>query len=160
MKGIITREISSLVFRPPAKTASASTTADGANLHARYYSVITLNQMTLAANDQAVAGLLVDLYFKLFREILHEGAKNEKKPAPKRDILDDDEASAEKGKGVKRGRDGRERRPRGPVKGKGKAPEIPTDGFTEVEDSDSRTISAILSGVNRAMPFAKPDDAM
>lgn len=159
MKGIITREISSLVFRPPAKTASASTTADGANLHARYYSVITLNQMTLAANDQAVAGLLVDMYFKLFREILHEGAKNEKKPAPKHDPLAADEAS-EKGKGVKRGRDGRERRPRGPAKGKGKAPETPTDGFTEVEDSDSRTISAILSGVNRAMPFAKPDDAM
>jgi len=30
-------------------------------------------------------------------------------------------------------------------------------GFTEIEDSNSKLISAILTGMNRALPFAKLD---
>ena len=41
-------------------------------------------------------------------------------------------------------------------KGKGKEKEEgDASGFTEVEDSDSKLISAVLTGVNRALPFAK-----
>lgn len=169
MKPIIIREISALVFRPPTKTASASTTSDGINIHARYYSVITLNQITLTATpgDQAVAGQLVDLYFKLFKEILHEGGRNEKAAAAASSSakpvspLDEEENVLGKGKGKGPKRDFKGKmRSKGSAQGKGKAPEtMATDGFTEVEDGDSKTISAILSGVNRAMPFAKSDDA-
>ena len=158
MKGIITREISSLIFRPVKSTASGSksTSSDGVNLHARYYSVITLNQIMLSSGpeDQAVADLLVDLYFKLFREILHESARSE--DTAKHAVTNDDgEGSAGKGKDYVDEPTKRDsaRLPKGNPKGK--APEAATGaGFTEVEDSDSKTISAILSGVNRAMPFA------
>lgn len=170
MKTIISREISALVFRPTTKTSTAPSTSasasdNGPNIHARYYSVITLNQITLTPSDQVVAGLLVDLYFKLFEEILHEGARNEKinSKTPKPDVLDDDddETGGGKKKGTKRDRNGKFKAGKGgATKGKGKGPElVATDGFTEVEDSDSKTISAILTGVNRAMPFAKPDDS-
>ena len=32
-------------------------------------------------------------------------------------------------------------------------------GFAEVEDATSRLLSAVLTGVNRALPFAKVDVA-
>jgi ribosome biogenesis protein MAK21 len=45
-------------------------------------------------------------------------------------------------------------------KGKGKSTEIKgAAGFTEVEDAHSRLISAILTGVNHALPFAKVEAA-
>ncbi|KAF8308582.1 CBF-domain-containing protein [Clavulina sp. PMI_390] len=151
MKSIIVREIASLIFRPPTKSASTSTATspDGVNVHARYYGVITLNQVMLSPSeaDQAVALQLVDLYFKLFQELLHESGRSPKNPSStEAQTKPDVKAKGKKGAAN--------------AKGKGKAPETQaTDGFTEVEDSDSKTISAILSGVNRAMPFAKPDDA-
>ena len=44
----------------------------------------------------------------------------------------------------------------GKVKGKGKVKEVKgTAGFTEVEDAHSKLISATLTGMNRARPFAK-----
>ena len=156
MKGIITREISSLIFQPVKSTASGSksTSSDGVNLHARYYSVITLNQIMLSSGpeDQAVADLLVDLYFRLFRDILHESARSE--DTAKHAVTNDDGEGSKSKDGVDEPtkRDST-RLPKGNLKGK--APEAATGaGFTEVEDSDSKTISAILSGVNRAMPFA------
>ena len=45
-------------------------------------------------------------------------------------------------------------------KKKGKAKELRGEaGFAEVEDANSRLISAVLAGVNRALPFAKVDMA-
>ena len=43
-------------------------------------------------------------------------------------------------------------------KGKGNVNEVKgAAGFSEVEDENSKLISAILTGVNRALPFAKID---
>ncbi|KAF8197362.1 CBF/Mak21 family-domain-containing protein [Pholiota molesta] len=54
--------------------------------------------------------------------------------------------------------EGEEGKLKGKGKGKGKQTEVKgAAGFTEVEDSNSKLISAILAGVNRALPFAKID---
>jgi len=181
MKAVIVREIISLVLHPPASAPSTSTststpsnkhirfidvaaskpkpkttaTADkrGGNAHARYYATVTFNQIVLTPGDREVALKLIDVYFEMFKELLGEGADQvEDEVDPKEDS---------KPKEYKRDKGGRIRddgkgKNSGKGKGKGKFTEIKgAAGFTEVEDAHSRLISAILTGVNRALPFAK-----
>ncbi|KAJ8075768.1 RNA-binding ribosome biosynthesis protein mak21 [Marasmius tenuissimus] len=124
------------------------------NVHARYYATITFNQIVLTPGDRDVALKLIDLYFELFRELLGEGKLDENED-------EGDTASGSKGKdrevmADKKGRimDGK----RGKKK-KGKELEVSKGaaGFEEVEDENSKLISAILTGVNRSLPFAKID---
>ncbi|KAF8966791.1 CBF/Mak21 family-domain-containing protein [Flammula alnicola] len=176
MKAVIVREIISLILRPPsaAPAASSSTPAPnkhvrfgdaepskpkpksaatspekkGGNAHARYYATVTFNQIVLTPADREVALQLIDVYFEMFKELLGEGSEEDKEEeAPK----GDDEATkfkTDKGGRIREGKN----------KGKGKQTEIKgAAGFTEVEDSNSKLISAILTGVNRALPFAKID---
>ncbi|CDZ98031.1 CAATT-binding transcription factor/60S ribosomal subunit biogenesis protein [Phaffia rhodozyma] len=178
MKSVVVREIASLVLAPAPpkplapkrpqqtkkgkskgkaqpmakKTTLFDKTADEqGNLHARYYGITTLNQTTLLSRDGEVAGKLVEVYFEVFRGILGDGNG---KDDPKLDELALGPAAEEakekestdgkhKGKGNWKG------------KGKGKKPEAAEDA---VVDSDAKMIAAVLTGVNRAMPFAKIDD--
>lgn len=171
MKGVIVREVRALIFRPAASTSAAASqalestknshirfgddeqekpkpkgkgkdvgkghTMDRWNSHAWYYSAVTLNQVVLTSSDhdRDVARVLIDAYFEMFREILG-GIKGQEAAG------EAEKADAEEGKKSK----------------KGKAKEVRGDaGFAEVEDSNSRLISAVLTGVNRALPFAKVD---
>lgn len=180
MKGVIVREVRSLVFRQTASTSGTIAqgtqtkqsshirfgndsgtpskakgkaphedekghTMDRWNSHAWYYSSVTLNQVVLTPSDhdREVARTLIDLYFEMFREILG-GTVNSKFDVgdPEESQQKDDEP-----------RDGHSSRSK-----KGKAKEARGEaGFAEVEDANSRLISAVLTGVNRAMPFAKVD---
>lgn len=106
MKTVIIREMTSLIFAPVAVTTSASRGKNTANEHACYYAVITLNQIVLQPGDVDVALQLIDVYFRMFEDLL----------------------------------------------GKGKVAE-------NEEDTHGKLISAILTGVNRALPFAKLDAA-
>ncbi|PIL32656.1 hypothetical protein GSI_05360 [Ganoderma sinense ZZ0214-1] len=177
MKAVIVREVRALVFRLPASTAAQATpsashthirfTDDDPstskpkpkekpiykdirwNSHAWYYAAVTLNQVVLtpSAGDRLVARTLVDAYFEMFEEILGSKTDNDDTGSDK------DEGTKGKGKGVK----GKEK-DTGKVKDakKRKAKEIKGEaGFVEVEDSSSRLIGAILTGVNRALPFAQ-----
>lgn len=177
MKGVIVREVRALVFRPTASTSSVAATGTDSkqnshirfgndddkshkakgkakdkaslkdekghtmerwNSHAWYYSSVTLNQIVLTPSDhdREVARTLIDLYFEMFREILGGSVG----------AVPDGEAPAD-GDSTEDGR-----------KKKGKTKEVRGDaGFAEVEDANSRLISAVLSGVNRALPFAKVD---
>lgn len=171
MKGVIVREIKSLIFRPAASTSASiqeaaakqnthirfgddddkpkhkskgkdsgkSSTMERWNSHAWYYAGVTLNQVVLtpSEHDRDVARTLIEVYFEMFREILGGtvGGKN----ADEENAVDPEPEA-----------DG--------AKKKGKAKEIRGDaGFAEVEDVNSRLISAVLTGVNRALPFAKVD---
>ncbi|KAG1727639.1 ribosome biogenesis protein [Suillus occidentalis] len=146
MKGVVVREMTSLILRPNIATpATAPTTnthirftdetttsaskpkpkskpkPDGAtkrttNDHARYYATITLNQIVFVPGDKDVAVQVIDVYFQMFKDLLGESRSSGKKE------------NAE-------------------VVGDG--------GFAEVEDASSKSISAILTGVNRALPYAK-----
>ena len=168
MKSVVIREISSLVLRP-TRGASTATTANGATHlkftddtpkpkpktqakvekkdlqqdHAKYYSTITLNQIMLVPteSDRAVAVQLIHLYFELFKEILGTPAST---------VSEDPENK------VDHSRYGKEKKKKLEEKlGKGKEKEEPATEFTEVEDANSKLTSAILTGVNRALPFAK-----
>lgn len=179
MKSVIVTEITSFVLRPtaPPPTLSSTTPAEVANRrirfneaekpkskpklsaekkvgnpHARYYATITFNQIVLTPDDREVALKLIDLYFEIFKELLGEGDRD--------GGADHDDAEEKEAKTDKSGRliDGK--RGKGKVKGKGKGKMAETRGaagFTEVEDANSKLISAILTGVNRALPFAKMD---
>ena len=79
MKTVVIREITSLIFAPVAATASASRGKNTANEHARYYAAITLNQIVLQPGDTDASLLLIDVYFRMFGDLLGEGkvAENE-----------------------------------------------------------------------------------
>ncbi|KAK6353804.1 hypothetical protein TWF730_008230 [Orbilia blumenaviensis] len=103
------------------------------NTHAKYYSIITLNQTILTRADDHVANQLLNIYFAQFADILGGGAKKPMKPIkPKAD-----------GKLSK--------------KAKKRLDKEKKDADLE-EESNSKLISAVLSGVNRAFPFASIDD--
>ncbi|OCB86684.1 CBF-domain-containing protein [Sanghuangporus baumii] len=181
MKAVVLREITSLVFKPArgstAAATSGSKTASGAthlkfatspvnsapkakgNLqdkddkkdlqqeHSRYYASITLNQIMLSTTeaDRGIARQLISLYFELFKEMLG----NPGRP------VDGSEKGDGTGSVVDHSRYAKEKRKeQAERKGKGKEQDD-HEGFAEVEDSNSRLISAILTGVNRALPFAK-----
>jgi ribosome biogenesis protein MAK21 len=126
--------------------------AGAANPHAAYYATVTLNQFVLspAPADRQVARQLVDIYFTFFQELLGDADSADVDAKREEEVDDDVEPEGGAGRPYKGGRAG--------AKGKGKA-RAPngTDGagFTEVEDARSRHVSAILTGVNRALPFAK-----
>jgi len=125
------------------------------NAHARYYATITYNQVVLSPGDREVALQLIDVYFEMFKELLGEGSSGDKVGRA------DDDATSEKD-GGKQNRKGKEEGKKVNVKtkGKAKAKEIKGEaGFAEVEDEHSKLISAILTGVNRALPFAKTSSA-
>ena len=103
MKAVVIREMTSLIFAPVAASSKAKNTA---NEHVRYYAAITLNQTFLQPGDTSVALQLIDVYFRMFEDLLAESK-----------VAEND------------------------------------------EDTHGKLISAILTGVNRALPFAKLDAA-
>ncbi|KAE9406885.1 CBF-domain-containing protein [Gymnopus androsaceus JB14] len=145
-------------------TASATATAKGKgkasasteekkpiNTHARYYATITFNQIVLTPADREVALKLIDVYFEMFKELLGEGKISDEDGGAAADHDQETEVKVDK-----RGRVFEGKRKKG--KGKGKPDEVKgAAGFAEVEDENSKLISAILTGVNRALPFAKID---
>lgn len=160
MKGVVVREMMSLVLRPSRASAPSTSSAakgkqeekrDLQQDHSKYYAAITCNQIMLAPTqaDREVAVQLINIYFELFKEILGQGSDSETTEKEKENVEADGEAGDEKGKHRK----GKGKyMDKGKGKDKGKAKE---EGFTEVEDTNSRLISAILTGVNRALPYTK-----
>jgi ribosome biogenesis protein MAK21 len=182
MKVVIVREIIALVLRPPAPpaqpglphgtgkhirftddsnskpkpkpkpTPTAAPVKMGGNAHARYYATITFNQIVLTPGDKDVALKLIDVYFEMFKELL-----GEEDPDGEGEEQEIEQADDKRKTDIKMDKRGRVR-DKGKGKGKGKAVEVKgAAGFAEVEDVHSKLVSAILTGVNRALPFAKID---
>ncbi|KZT67570.1 CBF-domain-containing protein [Daedalea quercina L-15889] len=125
------------------------------NSHAWYYAAVSLNQVVLTSTeaDKAVARTLLDVYFEMFEEILGANRGKGKERDREDDVGDGGGSKGEKRK-EKAGKEG------GKGKGKEKEKEVRgAAGFVEVEDATSRLLSAVLTGVNRALPFAKVDVA-
>lgn len=174
MKGVIVREVSALVLKAPSSAppptvskASAKTKipvprTSNINAHARYYAIVTFNQIVLSLKTQAdkdVATRLVEVYFELFREILGEGNKSS--------IEEGGEATTTNAEKDGKGREEkRKMRERGNIKLKGKelragAHQGQRDALQEGTasgDAEAKVISAILTGINRALPFAGMDN--
>jgi ribosome biogenesis protein MAK21 len=131
MKNVIISSIESdLIFRP-----NQSGTA-------KYYAVITLNQTMLSAKEHEVANQLLDMYFTLFLGLLKKQKDHEKeeKRLNKHGHLQG--GGGQPGKMAKQ-----------------KAEKAATNAFMVEDESREKLISAILTGVNRAFPFANTDDA-
>jgi ribosome biogenesis protein MAK21 len=130
MKSIIISSIESeVLFRP------------GQSPHAKYYAVITLNQTILSSKEEDVASKLIEIYFGLFISLLKQADSAEKVNAPKVNK-----------KGQLQGGGG--------TLGKMARRKAEREEATQTEgEVNEKLISALLTGVNRAFPFAKTDDS-
>jgi ribosome biogenesis protein MAK21 len=155
MKTVITNEVSSLILKP--STATDSQGKVRYNSHARYYGTLTLNQTMLTSKDEVVANRLVTLYFELFENVLDELNKESGGREEKKGDGEEAKGAAEIPKKEKqRWRDG---------KGKGKKGgkkqiAMQKDESKVIQDADAKTMAAILTGVRRALPFARVDAAV
>ena len=164
MKVIVVREVSALILKAPTSTTVAASNSSAGqkppqpsaawNAHARYFAVITFNQIVLSKADKEVASKLIDVYFELFKGILGEGEKTDGIV-----MEEDGNDNSTSNKTMAKGREGRRARAmenlyHTKATGKGKEKEQPKHEFAEAQSSESKVISAILTGVNRAVPFA------
>lgn len=117
----------------------------GQSLHAKYYAIITLNQTVLSGKEGAVARKLLDVYFGMFVELL-------RRPTLERPAISGVNAMVLNSKGeVQRG---------GGVSGK-KArlkSNSKKKGTNSDEELHEKMLSAVLTGVNRAIPYTATDD--
>jgi ribosome biogenesis protein MAK21 len=165
MKTILIREMTALILRPspPLPISVASHPRSNTHIrfssdptsapkrekyvwraHAQYYEAITFNQTILstAEADRGAACTLIDVYFQLFREVV-----GEREP-------ESADASIPTAKHIKV-----KRKEKGPKEsrthgGKGKQMRGAA-GFGEVEGSNAKLLGAILTGINRALPYAQ-----
>lgn len=109
--------------------------------HAKYYAINTLNQTILSGKEEAVAQKLLSIYFDLFVAIL-------KKPEPIRPVVGPviNKKGQVQGGGGQKGKKALEKQ------------EKDEQAKLASEETTEKMISAVLTGVNRALPFAKSDD--
>ena len=130
MTMIVVREVERLLMRPRISE------------RAQYYAIITLNQTILSARQVDVANKLIDLYFIFFKRMLGDQESQVKKT---KTFLKENRNKVDK----KRKKDA----------GKTKGPQRTAGEVLDLQDSEhSKMIAAVLTGVNRAFPFAKVDD--
>ena len=157
MKGVVVRDVAHFAFRPRI------------GLRAVYAAVVFVTQIQLShrGKDPEVAAQMVQLYFDLFQALLASD------PPPPGDAEQGEggadaaaatPAEAAKAKKVaskqKRGKGGR--RPVNTKKGrnKGKAAAPTSDAVSDASMGvDSRLLRALLTGVNRALPYVPADTA-
>jgi len=109
----------------------------GQSMHAKYYAIITLNQTILGKNDADVANQLLKIYFALFVQLLKPPEKLEVDSKPKH---------TDQGGGGKPGR-----------KAAQKVKAQVQDNAMQ-EELREKMVAQILTGVNRAFPFAETDN--
>lgn len=102
----------------------------GQSQHAMYYGIITINQTVLSGKEENVAMKLLDIYFGLFVTLL----KAEKHAKTSED---DKHGKFAKRRGGKRNDNSK--------------------GLTQDDELREKLISGVLTGVNRAYPFAGSD---
>jgi ribosome biogenesis protein MAK21 len=111
----------------------------GQSLHAKYYGIITLNQTILSQKEPEVANRLLDLYFSLFVQLL-------KPVAQKIPTLKAKTNGKVQGGGGKAGKLAAKKQ---------KAHERTEESEVQLQD---KITAQILTGVNRAFPFADTND--
>ncbi|RKF72693.1 Ribosome biogenesis protein NOC1 [Golovinomyces cichoracearum] len=129
MKPIIIRSIETEILLRP-----------GQSMHAKYYSITTLNQTILSVKESEIAKNLLRIYFDSFILIL----KKPDLPKPNKNT-----STTVNRKGDIQGGGG-------PIGKKALIKEQLAQKANE--EADEKMISAILTGVNRAFPFSKSDD--
>ncbi|KAI0206432.1 CBF-domain-containing protein [Astrocystis sublimbata] len=130
MKQVVVKSIEDVIFRPGQKN------------RAKYYAVNTLNQTILSSKEPELADSLLRVYFGMFLSLLKSGD------------LGHLDGALDGTKKEKPGKQGKQRRKPRPSKD---ADESKADaGETEAAE---KLVSAILTGVNRAVPFSQADQS-
>ena len=135
MKPTVIRAIEAdLLFRP------------GQSLHAQYYATITLNQTVLSGKEEGVARKLLDIYFSLFIKLLEKPEAKAKGTATGIDSIIINKKGELQGGGGAAGKKAQKKR-------------VEKEKATTVdEDLREKMLSAVLTGVNRAIPFSNTND--
>ena len=134
MKSVIINAIESdLLFRPNQSG------------HAKYYAIVTLNQTVLSGKEQEVATKLLEIYFSLFVGLLKKEKEREKEEKKEEKKLN--KHGLVQGGGGKPGK-----------LAKKKAQREASSAYKAEDELRERLIAGVLTGVNRAFPFAKTDD--
>ena len=165
MKTVLIREMTALIMRPSPPPSLSTASRPQPNLHirfsggqksapkreknvwrahAQYYAAITFNQIVLSISeaDRAAARMLIDVYFQLFREVVGEREPESADTAVP--VAEDIEVKRrEKSHKEPRSHGGKSKQVRGAA------------GFAEVEDENAKLLGAILTGINRALPYAQ-----
>ena len=126
---------SELLFRPSQ------------SLHAKYYASITLNQTVLSGKEGGVARKLLDIYFSLFITLL-EKPKEARPAATGISVISINKKGEVQGGGGSAGK-----------KALRKLAEE-QKATTADEDLKEKMLSAVLTGVNRAIPFTDTNDEL
>ncbi|KAI1633395.1 CBF/Mak21 family-domain-containing protein [Biscogniauxia mediterranea] len=134
MKQVVIRTIEQdVMFRP------------GQNFRAKYYATNTLNQTILSTKEPQIADMLLNIYFGIFVALLKNGDLSQLDVAPE----------PPKTNKRKKGRPTTESlKKRNEDKDKDKDQDIVRD-----REAAEKLVSAILTGVNRAVPFSQADSS-
>ena len=112
----------------------------GQGIRAKYYAVNTLNQTILSTKEPQIADSLLNIYFGLFVALLKSGE------------LSQHDGSPEASKGGKRKH--KHKHPKQAKKAEDKSKAAPSD-----REAAEKLVSAILTGVNRAVPFSQAEQS-
>nr|KAJ3420467.1 hypothetical protein HK105_005644 [Polyrhizophydium stewartii] len=163
MKVIVIKEVERLLFRTNVAQ------------RAQYYAVTFLNQIVLAHGDveKQAANLLVEVYFKLFEALVNKIGQNNHDQGPRSEAAAPGSSSAsgdqKTKKSSKRGNHGNHGKhgKHGKHAKAGKRDRTSPGGATSapgsiaaldrVDGVDAKMMAALLTGVNRAFPFASLD---
>ncbi|ORY66501.1 CBF/Mak21 family-domain-containing protein [Pseudomassariella vexata] len=137
MKAVVVRAVEQeIIFRP------------GQNIRPKYYAVNTLNQTILSNKEPQVADALLRIYFGMFVSLLKTGA------------LGQVEGPSTDPKSAKS--DKRKRRREAPPAKKGEESKKGDDSNQNDQgerESAEKLVAAILTGINRAVPFSQADQS-
>ncbi|CAI4037945.1 hypothetical protein SMKI_04G2820 [Saccharomyces mikatae IFO 1815] len=128
MKSIVIDSIVDIALRP------------NADYHTTYYSVVTLNQTILKRSEDFVANKLVKTYFTLFEKFLINTDKDHINGAVKSNSKLYEE---KRKKNFKKGKHG------------GRSVKNEKTENEVLDEKNSKLFSALLTGINRAFPFAQ-----
>ncbi|KAJ2372000.1 RNA-binding ribosome biosynthesis protein mak21, partial [Coemansia sp. RSA 2603] len=132
---------------------------------AQYYTVITLNQVVLTARDGRTAGLLVDVYFDVFKRLLKltQGMDAAAEAASAVDVDGDataDAVAAKAAAGDKRAQIEQQKKVQMGQKALRRAKaEAEAARAAEERSMDNKLLAAILTGLHRALPYAQIEDS-
>ena len=132
MKSIITQGVIDMIFKA------------NSDYHAKYYSILTLNQTILTRNESDLANSLVKTYFTLFEKILVEGDSFSKDG--KVDLVGKPSETGRKSSGRKNYKKGK--------KGGRSVKQVAKSDNEIIEEKNTRLFLALLTGLNRAFPFS------
>ncbi|AOA64351.1 66S pre-ribosomal particles component [Komagataella phaffii CBS 7435] len=111
--------------------------------HTQYYSVLTLNQTVLSVREVEIANQLVKTYFSLFEKTLLSNDKTNNLQLKAKEVT-----PGKQKKSIKRGK-----------KGGISVKKVELTQDELMDERNSKLFSAILTGLNRALPYSKlPDD--